>query len=78
MELSLNMLQKGQVGYVGGMNLSKAMSRRLQDFGMIEGTKVECLGKAPAGSPILYRVRGTVIGLRLQDCKNIQVVPLWD
>lgn len=49
------------------------MRRRLQDIGLIEGTKVKCLQKSPAGDPVAYLIRGAVIALRSEDSSNILI-----
>ncbi len=43
------------------------MRRRLQDIGLIEGTKVEMYTKSPSGDPIAFLIRGAVIALRTED-----------
>lgn len=50
-----------------------SMRRRLQDIGLIEGTKVECILKSPYGDPTAYNIRGAIIALRCDDAKNIFV-----
>lgn len=74
METSLNRLREGQVGRVTKIALDGALKQRLRDFGLIEGTMVECLHANHAGSPILYRVRGTMLALRACDSRCICVV----
>ena len=69
--MPLAYLQEGQHGRVGFLTASGAMRRRLQDIGLIEGTRVECLQKSPSGDPVAYQVRGAVSALRHDDAKNI-------
>ena len=45
----LTNLQCGQTARVGKLTIQGSMRRRLQDIGLIEGTKVECVQKSPAG-----------------------------
>ena len=47
--------------------------RRMQDIGLIDGTRVECLGKAVSGDPAAYLIRGAVIALRSEDAEKIAV-----
>ena len=63
--LSTN-LQCGQTARVGKLTIQGSMRRRLQDIGLIEGTKVECVQKSPAGDPVAYLIRGAVIALRAE------------
>ena len=73
MEQSLNTLKEGQTGKITALLTEGALKRRLLDFGLIEGTKVLCLRRSPAGSPVLYRVRGTMLALRDTDGAKISV-----
>lgn len=49
------------------------IKRRLLDIGLIEGTKVECLLKSPLQDPTAYLIRGAIIAIRKDDCKEIEV-----
>ena len=70
---SLNELKRGQTAKVKALSVTGSMRRRLQDIGLIEGTRVECLQMSPGGDPIAYLIRGAVIALRSEDSSNIQV-----
>ncbi|MFZ2537988.1 MAG: FeoA family protein [Oscillospiraceae bacterium] len=70
---TLTDLKIGQIGNVLELLSKGSMRRRLQDLGVIEGTKVECLHKSPAGDPIAYLIRGAAIALRSEDSSNILV-----
>lgn len=50
-----------------------SIRRRLLDIGLVEDTEVECLGKSPAGDPCAYLIRGAVIAIRSEDCRDILV-----
>ena len=52
------------------------MQRRLRDLGLIEQTRVVCLGRSPMGDPSAYLIRGSVIALRRCDCRAIRVAVL--
>lgn len=73
METTLNLLRPGQCARVVALEIGGAMRRRLLDFGLIEGTHVRCLRESPAGSPVIYRVRGTMLALRTADSRRIRV-----
>ena len=63
----------GESAFVTALSVHGNMRRRLQDIGLIEGTKVECVLKSPYGDPAAYRIRGAVIALRNDDADNIYV-----
>ena len=70
---NLSSLDKGEKATVKYLFISGSMRRRLQDIGLIKGTKVECVGKSPAGDPKAYLIRGAVIALRSEDAQRIIV-----
>lgn len=50
------------------------IKRRILDLGMIEGTKIKPVLKSPLGDPTAYEVRGSLISLREEESKNIEIV----
>lgn len=69
----LNDLVPGQCAIISEILASGNMRRRLLDIGLIENTKVECLGKSPWGDPVAFLIRGAVIAIRSDDCKKILI-----
>ena len=69
----LNDISPGQHAKVGKINTTGSMRRRFLDIGLIKNTKVECIGRSPAGDPTAYLIRGAVIALRKEDCKDILI-----
>ena len=69
--IPLNELKVGQRGTVSQLLSDTSMRRRLQDIGLIEGTKVECIQKSPSGDPIEFLIRGAVIALRTEDSSSV-------
>ncbi len=69
----LNTLREGQSGCVTDIRSVGTMRRRLQDIGLIEGTRVECLQRSPCGDPIAFWIRGAAIALRNEDSGDILV-----
>lgn len=72
----LNQSEIGQYVRVSEITSTGAMRRRLQDLGVIKGTRIQCLQKSPKGDPIAYLIRGAAIALRNEDactiiCENI-------
>ena len=72
-QLSLKDIKPGQYAIVSALQSTGSMRRRLLDIGLIENTKVECLGRSPGGDPSAFLIRGAVIAIRSEDCANILV-----
>lgn len=62
--------ERGKVMEIGGD--ADAM-RRLMDMGMIRGTSVELVRRAPLGDPLEVRVRGFMLTLRRSEAEHITV-----
>lgn len=68
----LSSLPEGEGARVRALRLSGGMRRRLQDLGLVAGTRVTCVQRAAGGGPAAYLVRGAVIALRQADAARIQ------
>ena len=66
-------LTPGATGRVAALRTRGPMRRRLMELGLVEGTTVACLQKAPWGDPAAYRIRGAVIALRKIDAMGVLV-----
>ena len=71
--LCLNDLRPGQHAVVSALRTTGSMRRRLLDMGLVENTDVECLGRSPGGDPSAFLIRGAVIAIRSEDCKDILI-----
>ena len=70
---TLAALSVGETGIVYGLNTEEGMCRRLWDMGLVDGTVVRCLFRAPSGDPTAYAVRGAVLALRRRDAAAVNV-----
>lgn len=69
--LTLASLSEGESAHVLSLKSGGAMRRRLMDIGLIEGTAVTCLKRAPSGDPTAYLIRGAVIAIRSRDAAEV-------
>ncbi len=72
----LSDLVPGEAAFINKIE-NTDISRRLYELGFIGGTFVECVAKAPFKGPSAYLVRGSVIALRTDDARlvNVQRAP---
>ena len=73
--VSLKELSPGASCRIAGLSTQGPMRRRLLELGLVEGTKVTCLGRSPLGDPSAYLIRGAVIALRARDCLGVLTEP---
>ena len=69
----LSSLNEDETGIVIGLENSGVIRRRLQDIGVIAGTKIKCVGISPFGDPKAYIIRGAKIALRNFDAGKIKI-----
>lgn len=74
--IPLSELAPGSKAKVLTLSAEGMVRRRLLDLGVVPQTIIECIRRSPIGDPTAYRIRGTTIGLRRDDAKQIMVEPL--
>jgi ferrous iron transport protein A len=72
-ERRLSELDPGSRGRVVEMGGGGEAVKRLMDMGLIRGTTVEVVRRAPLGDPIEVRVRGFMLTLRRSEAEHITV-----
>lgn len=70
---SLCDMSPGQHAYIRRLECGGSIRRRLLDIGLVEGTRVECVGRSPFGDPSAFLICGAVIAIRAEDCGNIVI-----
>lgn len=61
---------RGRVTRVGG---DADAARRLMEMGLMRGTAIEVIRRAPLGDPLEVRVRGFMLTLRRTEAEHIEV-----
>jgi ferrous iron transport protein B len=73
---SLDQLPIGQSAVVDHVGGRRQVARRLMEMGLLPGTRVETIRRAPLGDPLKIRLRGYLLSLRLADAAKISLAPL--
>jgi ferrous iron transport protein A len=63
----------GKKAKVIALMVNDSYRKRILDLGMLPGTEVEIVRKTPFGGPIIVRVRGYQVGIRMAEAKNIEI-----
>lgn len=72
-KITLDCLQLNQKGKIISINNKEDIRRRLMDLGFIEGNEVKCVLYSPFNDPVAYKILNTIIALRKEDSKYIDV-----
>ena len=70
---SLDRLAPGEVGVVVRLDGPAPMIRRMMELGMVPGTSIQIVRRAPLGDPIELSVRGVHLSLRRSDASLVHV-----
>ncbi len=71
--MTLYELPLNEVGIVKDINCIGNIRRRLLDLGLIKGTPIIPILKSPSGDPTAFEIRKTIIALRKEDSKLIDL-----
>ncbi len=69
----LSELEPGEKGVVTKVTGDPALRRRLLDMGLVRGTVVEVVRKAPLGDPIEFLLKGYNLSLRREESDHVYV-----
>ncbi|HEU4558260.1 MAG TPA: FeoA family protein [Longimicrobium sp.] len=73
MARTLAQLEPGERGKVTAIGGDAEAVRRLMDLGLIRGTTLEMVRRAPLGDPLEVRLRGFMLTLRRSEAEHITV-----
>lgn len=76
MQNSLRSLGVNEKARIITIAASGEMSRRLRDMGLVPGTEVEVVGRAPLKDPVALRLRDFTLTLRNNEADCIMVEKL--
>jgi Fe2+ transport system protein FeoA len=74
--VTLDRLDPGTEGVIRNIEGSSATVRRLMDLGLVPGTLIRPIRRAPLGDPMEVVVRGTHLSLRLSEAGRVHVEPV--
>jgi len=72
----LDELRAGEEGRVRSIRAHPAVVRRLMELGLVPGTPVRVLRRAPLGDPLELLVRGSHLSIRRSEAGHVHVEPL--
>jgi ferrous iron transport protein A len=70
---TLDRLEPGSLGRIVRLEGAGPVHRRLMELGLVPGTEVRVVRRAPLGDPIELEVRGVRLALRRTEARTIHV-----
>jgi ferrous iron transport protein A len=71
--LVLRAMQAHQSGTIARVSATGELGRRLRDMGLVPGTDVTIVGRAPLKDPVALRLKGFTLTLRNNEADMIEV-----
>ncbi len=71
--ISLRAMQVDQTGVIEVVNATGELGRRIRDMGLVPGTPVSVVGRAPLKDPVALRLRNFTLTLRNNEADFIVV-----
>lgn len=72
-KIGLREMREGQQGNIISVDAEGELGRRIRDMGLIPGTNVEIVGRAPLRDPVALRLFGVTLALRNREADYITV-----
>ena len=69
----LSTLQPGQTAIITTMQQNGLVKRRLLEMGLVRGSKIKIIRRAPLGDPIEIEIRDYKLTLRKKEADTISV-----
>lgn len=73
MFIPLTTLQPGEIGCIKQLPGDHLLANRLREMGLLLGTEITFIRKAPLGDPLEFRLRGYSLSLRKKDAEQVLV-----
>lgn len=71
--VSLRAIREGQKVRIARVQAHGELGRRIRDMGLVSGTEVEVVGRAPLRDPVALRLPGFTLSLRNNEADYIVV-----
>lgn len=72
-ERALDTLSSGERGVIAALDCEPSVARRLMELGLVPGTEIVVIRRAPLGDPLEISVRGVRLSLRRSEARRIHV-----
>jgi ferrous iron transport protein A len=71
--MRLSECKQGIRAKVTDLLLTESIRKRMMDLGLLPGTEVSIVRKAPFGGPLVVQFRGYQISFRLSEAQHIMI-----
>ncbi|PIE70011.1 MAG: iron transporter FeoA [Deltaproteobacteria bacterium] len=69
--INMREMRVNQKGVVSSINADGQLGRRIRDMGLVNGTEIRVIGRAPLYDPVALRLNGFTLTLRNNEADYI-------
>ena len=73
MPTPLSELQPGETASICQLPEGQVLANRLREMGVLRGTEITFVRKAPMGDPLEFRLRGYSLSIRRVDAEQVLI-----
>lgn len=73
MKKILSDMQPGEKGIILSVSGDNTVQRRIRDMGIVRGTEIEVVRRAPFGDPVEFHLKGYNLSLRREEAAYVSV-----
>ncbi|MBW2370503.1 MAG: ferrous iron transport protein A [Deltaproteobacteria bacterium] len=70
---NMRQMEKNQSGTIKAIHAQGELGRRIRDMGLVPGTMITIMGRAPLKDPVALRLMGFTLTLRNSEADYIEV-----
>ncbi len=71
--MNLRKMKSEQSGIINSISAKGELGRRIRDMGLVPGTEIKVVGRAPLNDPVALKLRGFTLTLRNSEADLIDV-----
>ena len=73
LKLTIRQMKVNQKGIISAVKVNGELGRKIRDMGLVPGTEITILGRAPLHDPVCLRIMGFTLTLRNNEAEYIEV-----
>lgn len=74
--MQLSHFSTGKKAKITQLSMTDSFRNRMMDLGLMPGTEVQIVRKAPLGDPLIIQFRGYQMSLRVSEANHIEIEAL--
>ena len=74
--MNIRLLKNGRSGRITAVTASGGLGLRMREMGLVPGTVITVMGRAPLRDPVRLRINSNMLTLRNNEADRIEIEPV--